>query len=146
MEKCNSLGHLLNKASHLMKWELTNQLKDYDLTSAQWAVLTYLYRQECCGVGEWNITPAAIAEKIRVERPAITRIMDKLLKGGWIDKRDNSIDRRSQIITLTPKARSLMPRLKGIGEGVVEKSLSGISKDNIELLSTVLMQIIENLD
>lgn len=128
-----------------MKWELTNQLKDYDLTSAQWAVLIYLYRQESCGNGAENITPATIAERIRVERPAITRIVDKLLKGGWIEKRDNLLDRRSQIISLTPKARILIPQLKSIGEGVVSKSISGISKENIELISTVLMQIIENL-
>lgn len=146
MEKCNSLGHLLNKASHLMKWELTNRLREYDLTSAQWAVLTYLHRQESCGAGDMNITPADIAEKIRVERPAVTRIVDKLLKGGWIEKRVNSIDRRSHNITLTPSAIGLMPTLKEIGEGVVEKSLIGISKDNMEQLSSVLMKIIENLD
>ncbi len=145
MGGCISIGHLLNKASHLMKWELTNQLKEYDLTSAQWAVLTYLYRQECCDGGEESMTPASIADAIRVERPAITRILDKLLKRGLIDKRVNPTDGRSQIIVLTPESRGLMPDFKSIGDRVVNQSLSGLSKEEVELLTSLLLQIIDNL-
>ena len=145
LERCNSLGHLLNKASHLMKWELTNQLKDYDLTAAQWAVLKFIYRQDCCQKTEYIVTPAAIAETIRVERPAITRILDKLLQGEWIEKRENPTDRRSQIIALTPKAKSLMPQFTSIGDGVVDQSISGLTKDEVDLLSGFLIQIIQNL-
>ena len=144
MEKCQSIGYLLSKASHLLKWELTNQLKDYDLTSAQWKVLNYLYRQESCEGGE-NMTPAAIADSIMVERPAITRILDKLLQGDWIEKLDNPLDKRSQIIALTPKAKELMPRFKSIGAEVVDQSLSGLTKDEIELFAKFLIQTIENL-
>ncbi len=145
MGECISIGHLLNKASHLMKWELTNQLKAYDLTSAQWAVLMHLYRQECDGGGEEMMTPAVIADTVRVERPAITRIIDKLLKRGLIDKRLNPADGRSQIVVLTSAARELMPKFKSIGEMVVNQSLSGLTKEEIDLLTSLLLQIINNL-
>ncbi len=42
----DSLGYLLNTAARLIKWECNNKLKEYDITTAQWAVMKDIYTQK----------------------------------------------------------------------------------------------------
>lgn len=144
LKKEGLLLYLLNKTSHLIKWEINKRLKDYQLTSAQWRVLMDLNYFESIGCHEKNATPAMIAERLNVERPAITRVIDTLLKEGWVARIEHPSDRRSQLIVLTDKAREILPQLRKIGEDVIEKSFQGFEDNDIEALIHYLKNVIKN--
>ncbi|AKL96872.1 transcriptional regulator [Clostridium aceticum] len=139
-----SLGCLLSKTSHLIKWELNNQLKEYQLTSSQWRVLMDLRFQE--EIKSNDTTPAQIAERLNIERPAVTRTIDGLIKDDWVVREGNSTDRRSHIIKLTGKAKEFMPRFKEISEKVMGKTLEGFQEEEIQQLRFFLMKIIDNFN
>ncbi|SNS13511.1 MarR family transcriptional regulator, transcriptional regulator for hemolysin [Anaerovirgula multivorans] len=139
-----SLGCLLNKTAHLIKWELNNHLKEYGLTSAQWRVLIDLKIQENLGDSLNNTTPALIAERLNVERPAITRTIDLLIKEGWVSRRENPLDRRSQLIVLAEKSKKIMPQLDYISDEVMKKTLEGFNEEETNQLKSFLIRIIDN--
>lgn len=134
----------LNRVSHLIKWELNNRLEDFQLTSAQWRVLMELKHYGDSNQPGDNITPAFIAERLNVERPAITRVVDSLIQANWIVKKDNPHDRRSQFVFLTDKAKRALPDLQIIGDKVMEKSFRGINKIDIQHLNAFLKGMINN--
>lgn len=140
------LGYMLNKASHLIKWQLNNSLKKYDLTSAQWAVISDLFYHESIQKKLESNTPALIAERLKVERPAITRIIERLLKEGWILKLENPTDKRSQLITLTDKALSIIPEMKEVSGEVSTVTFDGFTEEEIIQLESYLTKIIGNLN
>mgnify|MGYP000886526920 CR=1 FL=1 len=139
-EKKSCLLYHLNKASNMIKWELNHYLKDYDITSAQWRVLMYLAESPHRGA-----TPGLIAEKLNVERPAITRVIDSLVKESLIIKEDNPHDRRSQLVIPTDKAEKIMPQLKLIGNRLMEKSFNNFNNDEVQQLNAYLISVIQNL-
>lgn len=144
-EREMKLGCLLNKASHLIKWRINDGLKDYHLTSAQWAVLVDLFLLEQKDVTIELNTPALIAERLQVERPAITRIIDRLMKEGWVSRLDNPKDRRSQLIMLTAKAKRIMPEMEQVSHRVTHGILTGFSQEEITQLEHYITRIIDNL-
>lgn len=139
-----SLGCLLSKTAHLIKWELNNHLKEHGLTSAQWRVLIDLKIQEKIDDSLNNTTPALIAERLKVERPAITRTIDLLIKDGWVLRKENPLDRRSQLIVLAEKSKAIIPQLDHISDEVMRKTLVGFDEEEINQLKSFLIRIIEN--
>ncbi|AOY74930.1 MarR family winged helix-turn-helix transcriptional regulator [Clostridium formicaceticum] len=139
-----NLGCLLGKTSRLIKWELNDKLKEHQLTSAQWRVLMDLRFQE--EIESSDTTPAQIAERLNVERPAVTRTIDGLIKDDWVVREENLADRRSHIIKLTEKSKEFMPRFKAISEKVMGKTLQGFQEEEIEQLRFFLIRIIDNFN
>lgn len=140
------LGCLLNKASHLMKWNINEGLKSYQLTSAQWAVLMDLFMQEKKQNSIENNAPALIAERLQVERPAITRIIDRLIEEGWVNRLKHPSDRRSQLISLTPRAKEAIPEIEQVIKGITRHTMAGFSEEEIIELEQFITKIINNLD
>lgn len=138
------LGCLLNKTAHLVKWEFNNHLKEYGLTSAQWRVLIDLKIQEDLDASLNNTTPAFIAERLNVERPAITRTIDLLIKEGWVSRRENPLDRRSKLIVLAEKSKEIIPQLDYINDEVMKKTLEEFNEEEINQLKSFLIRIIDN--
>ncbi|SDK67545.1 MarR family winged helix-turn-helix transcriptional regulator [Natronincola ferrireducens] len=141
-----NLGYLINKAAHLIKWELNSYLKEYQLTSSQWGVLMDIKCQENRSPSLNKTTPALIAERLSVERPAITRVIESLIKEGWVKKQQNDSDGRSHLIILTDKSRQILPELMEIRNKVVRKTFKGFKKDEVEQLREYLIKVINNFN
>ncbi|QGU96368.1 MarR family transcriptional regulator [Clostridium bovifaecis] len=141
-DNLNNLGYLLNKSSNLMKWELNRELEKLELTASQWAVLKDVHVQSSLGE---NTTPASIALRLNVERPTMSGIINRLLKGGWIKVIKNPEDKRSQIIKLTERAEEIILKAEMINIKIIEQALNGFSKKDIQDLYSYLARIIDNL-
>lgn len=138
----NNMGYLMNKATRLMKWDLTNKLQEFGLTSAQWSVLKDLSCHE--GSDKVLATPAAIAERLNVDRPTMSGIINRLTQKGWVTADVNPEDRRSQIIKLTDKAVGAMERIEELSRETVDVALNGFSKEEISALKGSINRIINN--
>lgn len=140
-----NLGYLLNKVTQLIKWELTDVLKTYQLTAAQWAVLKDTAMMEDRKQTEL-CTPALIAARLHVEKPAVSRILDRLEISGWILRKNNPGDRRSQFVSLTSKARQLLPELDKTADEVIQRSFWGLTEQELTQLQSQLLRIIQNFE
>lgn len=64
-------------------------------------------------VGETPLTQIEIAGKLGISDSAVTGIADKLQRLGYAMRADDSLDRRVKRLTLTPKGRETMGKLRG---------------------------------
>ncbi|MDW7673934.1 MAG: MarR family transcriptional regulator [Bacillota bacterium] len=141
----NNLGYLLSKAARVTKWEFNNKLKEFSLTAAQWSVIKDLSMQDRYQDDLEKVSPAAVAKRLYVDRPTMSGIIERLVKGDWLEKFENPKDRRSFAIKLTGKAKNLIVELNQLGDKVMEQAVDGFTDDEIAQLKYYLTKIIKNL-
>lgn len=120
----DNIGYLLNKAARGMKWHLNRKLEHYGLTSSQWAVLKDLQLQARFGT-KLETTPAAIAERLGIDRPTMSGIVSRLCRNEWVETETNPEDKRSQLIKLTSKARTTLKGVEDISSEIIDTALKG---------------------
>jgi DNA-binding MarR family transcriptional regulator len=149
MDYKENLGYLINKAARLTKWDLNNSLTKLGITSAQWGLIRDIFiTEKMCSDDEerfHKLTPAAIAERLRADRPTVSCMIEKLVKQDWAYRISNPKDRRSQIILLPDKVKELMPQLDILSESTLRKATKGFDENEVEHLKQYLVRIIENL-
>lgn len=140
-----NIGYLLNKATLILRRKLADELASHDITPAQWSVLRDLAHQATLSEGGPHTSPAQIAERLEMDRPTLSGIMDRLQKKEWVTIRTNPKDRRSQLVELTEQAAQLIPSLERASQQVLQQALLHIAGDQITILQTTLLQMIMNL-
>ncbi|OEH86426.1 hypothetical protein BHU72_13490 [Desulfuribacillus stibiiarsenatis] len=149
-----NLGYLLSKSAKIMKWHFNEALKNYDLTAAQWSVikdlsiqmeLLHASQNSASGIQGHPLSPAAVALRLYYDRPTISGIIDRLEKNGWVVRKPNPDDRRSQIIELTEKSESLIHELNHHGNDIMERAVAGFDSDELVALKAYLGRMIVNL-
>jgi len=139
MEIHESLGYLLNTSARYIKRKLEIQLKSYDITTSQWAVLKLLSVEN-------NLSQAEIAEKTNTDRATCGSIIDKLISKRLIQKELSENDRRSYIVKILPTALAIIDEVSSLAEDVNQLALEGLSATDISNLNKCLTTIIKNLD
>ncbi len=138
-------GYLLNTSARLLRWEFNDKLKEYGLTTTQWAIIKDLHEQNLCNANTDNLTPAAISSRLQLDRPTVSGVIDRLTKQAFVFRSPNPSDRRSQIIHLTSKANELVSQLDELSIEVTEIALTGFSETEHFQLKNFLTRIISNL-
>lgn len=139
-----NIGYLLNKASRSLKWQLNKSLEKYNITSSQWSVLKDLsFLTEENRLQE--ATPAAIANRLNMDRATMSGIINRLAKSGWIIAETNPEDKRSQIINLTDKSIKILSELEALSDEILIHALKEFKFDEIDTLKGFLIRIIDNL-
>lgn len=134
----NSLGYLLNTSARMIKRELDNKLKQYSLTTSQWALLALLLENN-------NLSQAEIADRASSDRATVGTIIDKLINKGFIQKELSKTDRRSYTVSLTEKGRQLAAKVAGYSIASNDKALAGIQEEEKAILLYCLNRIVRNL-
>jgi DNA-binding MarR family transcriptional regulator len=98
------LGYWLRYVSNHVSQAFARKVEARGVTVAEWVVLRELYNTD-------NAAPVRIAEQIGMTRGAITKLADRLLAKGLIERRDNPKDGRSQLLNLSDEGRALVPEL-----------------------------------
>ena len=94
---------------------------------------------------EEGVAQARLAELLEIEPISVSRLLDRMEEGGWIERRQDSTDRRVRMIFPTEKTRAVFAEVKAVAGEVYERALAGLSTE--ERLATVhgLRTIVENL-
>lgn len=141
MEERFNIGYLLSKAALVSKAGLNNALEKYDVTAAQWGVLLDIYMQS--SLGQSNVKPKDIAERMHSDRPTVTAILKRLKKRGLVELRANPEDGRSQLVSLSDEADDLIPKLKREADRTIETLMNDVKIEEAEVFQRVLQKIVE---
>lgn len=90
------------------------------------------------------MTPAEIATKQQVEKPSVTKILQRLEELTYIEVRPGE-DKREKWIRLTESGHSVCQAIMGKLDVLYKGFLKGIPIENIEIATAVLTHILENL-
>jgi DNA-binding MarR family transcriptional regulator len=58
------------------------------------------------------MTPSEVAVRERIQRPTVTRLLDKLSAAGLVVRTPDPGDRRSSLVSITPAGHALMEELR----------------------------------
>ncbi len=133
-----SLGFLLHDVARLMRRAFDRRVKHLGLTRSQWFVLVHLYRTD-------GQTQRHLAEELDMERAPLSKLLDRLESGGWIERRADPTDRRANRVYITKKIDPLMTEVITVGEMLTEDIFSGVDESAREEFLSVLVKAKSNL-
>ncbi|UYN94679.1 MAG: MarR family transcriptional regulator [Enhydrobacter sp.] len=119
-EDDNYIGYVLSDVARLMRTVFDRRVREMGLTRAQWLMLTRLYRRPGASQSE-------LAEMLEIDRASAGRMIDRMEKGGWLERRADGVDRRVWRLYLTAEARRVHARLWKRAEGTVDDALGSLS-------------------
>ncbi len=139
-EPCNpaSLGYLIADLSRLYGRVFDRRAAHLGLTRVQWRALKRIHQNE-------GLTQAALADVMDMEPIAVGRVVDRLQKAGFVERRNDPADRRCWRLHLSPQSNELMDRIEDVATGLREDSLAEVAPGELQTTLKVLSQIRETL-
>lgn len=135
----------MNYCSKLLKNKLNKELETEDITVAQFAVIKDIERNTIFDGLKANVTAVEIAERLDMDKPTISGIINRLAEKGYLEKLPHPTDGRSSILKLTEYCIQKLPSLEKINNKVVSEALEGLSKNDLVIFEDLLNKIIENI-
>jgi len=133
-----SLGFLVHDVARLMRRAFDRRVKHLGLTRSQWFVVAHLYRTD-------GQTQQHLADELDMQRAPLSKLLDRLESGGWVERRADPDDRRANRVYITNKIDSLMLEGLSVGEILTAEIFSGIDDDAREEFLNILVQAKSNL-
>jgi MarR family transcriptional regulator for hemolysin len=133
------LGFLLHDASRLLRRRFEQTASRFGLSSSQWRLLVRVFKEE-------GVAQARLAELLEVEPISVSRLIDRMETGGWIERRPDPTDRRVRCIYLTDQSREIFTEMRGVAAGVFEGALTGLDDEQRRATFSALETIISNLN
>lgn len=137
----SSYSFLLERTAKKVKQYAQKQFRQqgFNITVDQWSVLKRLY-------GNNNLKQNEIAELTFKDNPTLTRIIDLLCEKGLALREMNPGDRRSFLISLTPKGRSKVETISPQVAEIRHNAWKGLGENDFLQFQHVLNTIYNNLD
>jgi DNA-binding MarR family transcriptional regulator len=129
------LGYWLRFVSNHVSQAFARKVEASGVTVADWVVLRELY-----DAGE--TLPARLAERIGMTRGGVTKLTDRLVAKGLIERRDNPRDGRSQLLALTDQGRELTPELARLADDNDATFFGHLTPDERAQLERILRGIV----
>ena len=95
---------------------------------------------------EEGLHQSELANKAGKDRHNMTRLLNLLEKGGYIQRKPDSNDKRRYNIFLTKSGRSLQDKLTPIVVDFLRKALDGLSLKDLLQLDRTHKHILSNLE
>lgn len=132
------LGFLIHDGARLLRKRFELRGSEHGLSAAQWRLLVRLVKEE-------GVAQARLAELLEIEPISVSRLLDRMEDGGWIERRQDADDRRVRMIFPTAKAREAFSQVKSMAGAVFEEALAGMSQAEREGLLKGLETLVNNL-
>ena len=133
-----SFGFLIHDVSRLLRKNFDRRAATVGLTRAQWWVLAYVHRHE-------GSSQRALSDILEIEPITLTRLIDRLEKAGWVERRPDPSDRRIWRLFLTEKSYPILDRMYQLGAETRDQALTGLTLEQREGLLALLGRIKGNL-
>jgi len=133
-----SIGKWISVIYRRYQMEITRELKYLNLSSSQYIYLVQLYKGD-------HVTQDWLAKELHLDKSSTARAVKQLEVKGYIEKKANPDDKRSQFICLTKEAHSIKKELFAVLDGWNEKMTAKLSDQEYELLYDMLKEIAEEV-
>lgn len=133
------LGYILSRVRKTYIGEVEKELAPYDISSSQWAVILNI----ADGRGG---TAAELCKNMRYDPGAMTRMLDRLERKGFLQRTRVPGDRRTVQLELTASGKALRPKIAAALARVLNRLLTGFSKSEVRQLQDLLNRMQDNVD
>jgi DNA-binding MarR family transcriptional regulator len=136
--KPTPLGFLVTDIARHIRRLFDRRLSSHGLTQVQWRAILAISNRP-------GSSQKTIAEVLEIQPITLTRLMDRMAKGGWVERRADPADRRAVRVYLTAKAEPVLSVAAECSAEVIDKACTGLSKQQEEELLALLTIVKENL-
>ena len=132
------IGRLIYLTSLNLRNYAEKMLSPYDLTMEQFFILKNTSRLT-------GYSQNQLCEHVDKKPANITRILDRLEKKQWIERRVHPSDRRSSLVFLTREGEEMASRVSKHFEAYASRFIEGVSSDEERTFRQVLKKIDSNI-
>ncbi|MDR4947891.1 MarR family winged helix-turn-helix transcriptional regulator [Neobacillus cucumis] len=115
------------------------EFKEFDLTKGQ-----YLYLVRICE--NPGIIQEKLAEMIKVDRTTAARAIKKLEMNGFIEKKDDTQNKKIKKLFPTEKGKNVYPFIRRENDYSNTVALDGFSESEVETIFTLLQRVRKNIE
>jgi DNA-binding MarR family transcriptional regulator len=130
----HTLGYLVLDIARLMSASFETRTRSIGVTRAQWSLIGALVRNEGCN-------QAHLAELMQITPISLGRLVDRMVKAGWVERRAEAGDRRSHRLFLTAKAHAIRPSLRRLSDETQEEALAALGASERQQLLESLAKV-----
>lgn len=132
-------GYWVNRLGHAFRTYVDRELKDVDLTRRQAGMLGFIHRAE-------NPVASDLTRALGIDSTAVTRMLARLEDKGLVERTQDPDDGRRLILSLTPAARRLLPKLMQKADRVEGTFEADVDPEDLATFHSVLMKMLSNVD
>ncbi len=134
------VNHRISMLSVLMKRHVFKILgeRDLDITPDQWVVMYYLWQENGLSIGD-------IANRSKKDFANVTRIVEKLKRRGYVNKKKSEKDGRIYHVFILPKADEIKEEIQDCWQKASDAVLYGITLSEQQQLMTILCKMEKNV-
>ncbi len=133
----HNVGRALIDAASVLNAAAWQRAEAVGISGPQWVVLIRIGG----GIGA---TASALCRNLGYDSGSMTRMLDRLVRLGLVQRCPSAEDGRAVTLSLTEAGQALYPRLVPIAVEVLDQHLRGFSAGEIEQLMMFLDRIIAN--
>lgn len=108
------------------------------LTREQWSVLAILWKEDGC-------SQQKIADATNRDKPSITRLIDNLVKEGFVKREPHDTDRRTNLIYLTEKGKNIEQSVMNVVDETIDQSTEGLTQEQTLIIRDAFQLIYDNI-
>lgn len=139
LSRRESLGYQVNHLARLFEQLLRVNIEGHGVVPGQFAQILALYEEE-------PLTQRELCERVRIEQSTMAYTLQRMERGGLIERMADPTDGRRAQITLTPRARALQDTLVVAARRVNDAATRDMSAEEIAALMSTVERMIENLE
>jgi len=133
-----SIGSLLVQICKAHRNKAQELLSRIDLYPGQEFLLINLWPED-------GLTHSEVAESLCVQPATVTKMLDRLVRTGLVQRQQDSNDQRVSRVYLTEKGRQLLQPIQQVWNELEQISFANLTLEERLLLRRILTQVYENL-
>lgn len=135
----NSIGRLISILHRQSQIYINCVLKEYGITSAEYAFLLYLYKKD-------GITQDDLSTYLYIDKSATARAIKSLEEKGYILRNKDSVDKRCNRVYLSEKAKSHEDEIKKRIFKWSQFLTEDMDEETINMTFTILEDMVEKVE
>lgn len=128
------IGTTIHRVAQLIQQRIDNEIGDTGLTRLSWMAAAHVEDSPGLTIGD-------LAGRLEVGRATAGQLVDRMVKGGWVERSPSPDDRRLQIVTATPKARAMLDELAPRQSALEDEILQDLSAAERHVLLVLLERV-----
>lgn len=137
-EAAHDLGIVIVQAARSMRTRLSRNLAQSGLYAGQDGVIQALSSED-------GLTPGALAQKLGVKAPTMTRTISRLEAQGFVERRADDKDARLTKVHLTDAGVSSLAQIEEASQECSLQAVKGLSGKDVKALLRLLETVDANL-
>lgn len=138
LEKKSKIGKNISFLYRRSQMYINNELSKYDINSSEYMYILAIFEDKKVSLGY-------LSNELAVDPALTTKVVNSLVKKGFVEKERSATDKRSFEVILTQKGREVKPIIYDVVDNWTKIMMCEMKHEDVEYISEKLEQIRDNI-